>query len=112
LCLFSDALLEARGETEDDSAPKLAVEKPPSTPEMSAHEAEDMADAMLRNSPLPDAERSDERLPEGSGSDKLPEERGDEKLPEEEGGEKQPEETPTGKLYNTFCTDKSTFLCS
>ena len=61
MCLFSDALLEARGETEDDSAPKSAVEKPPSTREMSAREAEDMADAMLRNSPLPDAERSDER---------------------------------------------------
>ena len=45
-----------------------------STPEMSARKAEDMADAMLRNSPLPAAERSDERLPEGSGSDKLPEE--------------------------------------
>jgi hypothetical protein len=39
---------------------------------MSAHDAKDMEDAMLRNSPLPDAERSDERLPEGNGSDKLP----------------------------------------
>jgi len=46
---------------------------PPSTPEMSAREAEDMVDAMLRNSPLPDAERSDERLRQGSGSDKIPE---------------------------------------
>ena len=76
---------------------------------MSAHEAEDMADAMLRNSPLPDAERSDERLPEGSGSDKLPEERGDEKLPEEEGGEKLPKETPTGKLIMP-CTEKVLFF--
>ena len=64
---------------------------------MSARDAEDMANAMLRDSPLPDAERSDEGLPEGSGSDKLLEERG-EKLPEEEGDEKLPEETPTGKL--------------
>ena len=72
---------------------------------MSAREAEDMADAMLRNSPLSDAERSDERLPEGSGSDKLPEEGGDEKLPEEGGGGKLPEETLTGKLMMP-CTDK------
>ena len=57
------------------------MEKPLSTPEMSTHEAEEMADAMLRNSPLPDAGRSDERLPEGGGSDKLSEEGGDEKLP-------------------------------
>ena len=56
---------------------------------MNAHEAEEMANSMLLNSPLPDAERSDERLPEGGGSDKLPKEGGDEKLPEE---------TPTGKL--------------
>ena len=69
---------------------------------MSAREAEDMADAMLRSSPLPDAERSDEGLPEGSGSDKLPEEAG-KKLSEEEGGEKLPEETPTGKLI-MHCT--------
>ena len=85
------------------------MEKPPSTPEMSAREEEDMADAMLRNSPLPDAERSDERFPEGSGSDKLPEEGGNEKLPEEEGGEKLPEETPTGKLIMP-CTEKILFL--
>ena len=86
------------------------MEKPPSTPEMSAREAEDMADAMLRSSPLPDAERSDEGLPEGSGSEKLPEE-GGEILPEEEGSEKLPEETPAGKLIMP-CTSKSTFLCS
>jgi len=81
------------------------VEKPPGTLEMSAREAEDMADAMLRNSPLPDAVRDDERLPEGSGSDKLPEEGDDEKLPEEEGGEELPEGTPTGKLI-VPCTDR------
>ena len=84
------------------------MEKPPSTPEMSAHEAEDMADAMLLNSPLPDAERSDERLPEGNGSDKLPEEEGGEKLPKG-GDEKLPEETPTGKL-GMPCTEKVLFF--
>ena len=57
------------------------MENPPSTLEMSAHEAKEMTDAMLRNSPLLDAGRSDERLPDGSGSDKLPEEGGDKKLP-------------------------------
>ena len=55
----------ASGETEDDSAPKSAVEKPPSTPDMSARDAEDMADAMLLDTPLPDAKRSEEGLPEG-----------------------------------------------
>jgi len=73
------------------------VEKPPSTPEMSARKAENMADAMLRDSPLSDAERSDEGLPQGSGIDKLPEEEDGEKLPEG-GDEKLPEDTPTGKL--------------
>ena len=92
-------LLEAKGDTEDDSAPKLAVEKPLSTPDMSARDAEDMADAMLLDSPLPDAERSEEGLPRGSGSDKLP---------KEKGGEKLPEETPTSKLIKP-CTEKSTF---
>ena len=71
---------------------------------MSARKAEDMADAMLWNSPLPD-----ERLPEGSGSDKLLEERGVEKLPEEEDGEKLPEETPTGKLVMP-CTENVLFF--
>ena len=69
------------------------MEKPSSTPEKNAHEAEEMANSMLLNSPLPDAERSDERLPEGDGSDKLP----------EGGGEKLPEVTPTGKLI-VLCT--------
>ena len=49
---------------------------------MSAREAENMADAMLLDSPLPDTERSDEKLPEDGGSDKLPEEGDGEKLPE------------------------------
>jgi len=44
------------------------VEKPPSTPDMSARDAEDMVNAMLLDSPLPDIERSDERLPEDGGS--------------------------------------------
>ena len=90
--------------------PKLVVEELPSTPEINALEAE-MADAMLRSSPLLDAERSNERLLEGNGSDKLPEERGEEKLPEEDCGEKLPEETPTGILI-VPCTEKSTFLRS
>ena len=77
------------GETEDDSAPKSLLEKPPSTPEMSARETEAMVDSMLRDSPLPDTERSDEGLPEDGGSDKLPEEENGQKLPGE-GDEKLP----------------------
>ena len=74
---------------------------------MSARDAEDMMDSMLRDSPLPDAERSEEGLPRGSGSEKLPEEKDGEKLPE--GGDaKLPEETPTGKFIKP-CTEKSTF---
>ena len=92
-----DTLLEAKGNTEDNSAPKSVVGKNLSTPEMSARDAKDMADAMLLDSPLPDAERSEEKLPEGDGSGKPPEEKDGEKLPE--GGDaKLPEETPTGKL--------------
>ena len=64
---------------------------------MSAHDAEDMANAMLLDSSLLDIERSDERLPEDGGSDKLPEEDDGEKLPEG-GDEKRLEETPAGKL--------------
>ena len=89
ICLYSDALLEARGETEDYSVPKSTSEKPLSTPEMDAHEAEEMANSMMRNSPLPDPERSDEKLLEEDGSGKLP---------REGGGEKLPEEIPAGKL--------------
>ena len=84
-------------DAEDDSAPKSAMEKPPGTPDMSARETEDMVNSMLRDSPLPDTERSDEKLPEDGGSDKLPEEEDGAKLPE--GGDgRLPEETPAGKL--------------
>ena len=79
----------ARGQTEGDSATKPTAERSPSTPEMDAHEAEEMENSMMRNSPLPDPERSDEKLPEEEGSVKLPKEGGSEKLPVE---------TPTGKL--------------
>ena len=84
-------------DAEDDSAPKSAMEKPPGTPDMSARETEDMVNSMIRDSPLPDTERSDEKLPEDGGSDKLPEEDDGEKLPEG-GNDKLPEETPIGKL--------------
>ena len=77
---------------------------------MSAHETEDMVNSMLRDSPLPDIERSDEKLPEDSGSGKLPEEEDDgEKLPEG-GNDKLPEETPIGKLL-PHCI-KSYLFCS
>jgi len=56
---------------------------------MDAHEAEEMANSIMLNSPLPNPERSDEKLPEEEGSVKLP---------KEGGGEMLPEETPTGKL--------------
>ena len=84
-------------DAEDDSAPKSAMEKPPGTPDMSARETEDMVNSMIRDSPLPDTERSDEKLPEDGGSDKLPEEEDGEKFPE--GGDgRLPKETPAGKL--------------
>ena len=63
--------------------------KPPSTPEMDAHEAEEMVNSKMVNSPLPNLERSDEKLPEEEGSVKLPKEGGSEKLPAK---------TPIGKL--------------
>ena len=85
------------GETKDDSAPKSAVEKPPGTPDMSARETEDMVNSMFRDSPLPDTERSEEKVPEDGASDKLPEEDDGQKLPGE-GDEKLPEEAPAGKL--------------
>ena len=72
---------------------------------MNAHEAEELANSMLLNSPLPDADRSDERLREEEGSVKLLGEGGNEKLPEEGGGGKLPEKTPTGKLI-VPCTNK------
>ena len=69
-------------ETENNSASQSGVEKPPSTPEMSAHDAEDMVNSMLRDSPLPNLERGNEEILEGDGSDKLPKEGRGEKLPE------------------------------
>ena len=87
------------------------MEKPPSTPDMSARETEDMVNSMLRDSPLPNDERSDEKLLEDSGSGKLPEEEDDgEKLPEG-GNDKLPEETPVGKLVPPYIK-KVYFLCS
>ena len=84
-------------ETENNSASQSGVEKPPSTPEMSAHDAKDMVNSMLQDSPLPNMERGNEEIPEGDGSNKLPKEGGGEKLLKE-GNEKQPAETPIGKL--------------
>ena len=73
------------------------MDKPPGTPDMSARETEDMVNSMLRDSPLPDTKRSEEKLPEDGGSDKLPEEEDGKKLPE--GGDgKLPEKTLAGKL--------------
>ena len=88
-------------ETENNSASQSGVAKPPSTPEMSAYDAEAMVDSMLRDSPLPNSERGNEEIPEDDGSGKLPEEGEDEKLPEG-GSEKQPEETPAGKLVPPY----------
>ena len=84
------------------------MEKPPSTPDMSACETEDMVNSVLRDSPLPDTEKSNEKLPEDSGRDKLPEEEDGKKLPEG-GNDKLPEETPAGKLV-PYC--KKNYLFS
>ena len=62
------------------------------------------ANTMLLDSPLPDAERSEEGLPRDSGSDKLPKEKGGEKLPEG-GNVKLLEDTFTGKFIKP-CTDR------
>ena len=79
------------------SASQLGLEKPPSSPEMSAHDAEVMANSMLLDSPLPNLERANEEIPEDGGSGRLPGEGEGEKLPEG-GDDKQPAETPAGKL--------------
>ena len=84
-------------EAESHSASQLGVEKPPSTPDISAQDAEAMANTMLLDSPLPNLERSNDEIPEGDGSSKLPEGGEGEKLPEG-GDDKQPAETPAGKL--------------
>ena len=48
---------------------------------MDAHEAEEMVNSKMVNSPLPNLERSDEKLPVEEGSVKLLKEGGSEKLP-------------------------------
>ena len=88
-------------EVEDTSASKSEVDKPPNTPDMSAHDAEAMVDSMLRDSPLPNSERGNEKVPEDNESDKLPEEGEGDKF-SRGGSEKQPEETPAGKLVATY----------
>jgi len=82
---------------ESHSDPQPGLEKPPSTPEMSAHDAEVMANSMLLDSPLLDHERANEEIPEDGGSGRLPGEGEGDKLPEG-GDDKQPAETPAGKL--------------
>ena len=82
---------------ESHSDPQPGLEKPPSTPEMSARDAEAMVNAMLLDSPLPNPERANEEIPEDGGSIKLPGEGEGEKLPEG-GDDKQPMKTPAGKL--------------
>ena len=69
-------------EAETHSASQSGVEKPPSTPDMSAQDAEAMVNSMLRDSPLPNPERANEEIPEDGGSGKLPEGGEGEKLPE------------------------------
>ena len=66
---------------ESHSDPQPGLEKPPSTPEMSARDVEAMANAMLLDSPLPNLERANEEIPEDDGSSKLPGEGAGEKLP-------------------------------
>ena len=84
-------------EARDNSASKSAVEKPSNTPDMSALDAEAMVDSMLLDSPLPDSERGNEKIPEDGRSNQLSKEGEGEKLPEG-GGDKQPKKTPAGML--------------
>ena len=97
-------------EVEDSSASKSELEKPPSTPDISAQDAEAMANSMLRDSPLPNPERANEEIPEDGGSGKLPEGGEGKKLPEG-GNDKQPAETLTGKLVAP-CRKVSFYLLS
>ena len=60
---------------ESHSASQPGLEKPPSTPEMSARDADVMANAILLDSPLPNLERANEEIPEDGGSGRLPGER-------------------------------------
>jgi hypothetical protein len=64
---------------------------------MSTRDAKQLADSMLRDSPLLNFECTGEEVPEGDGSDKLPEGDGGEKLPAG-GANKFPAASPTGKL--------------
>ena len=75
---------------------------------MSAHETEAMVDSMLRDSPLPDTERSDEKLPEDGESHKLPEEDNSENLSKGD-DKKLSEEAPAGELVS-LCTEEVLFL--
>ena len=84
-------------EAESHSASQPGLGKPPSTPEMSARDAEVMANVMLLDSPLPNLERGNDEIPDGDGSSKLPAGGEGEKLPEG-GDDKQPAEIPVGKL--------------
>jgi hypothetical protein len=84
-------------EAEIHSASQSGLEKPPNTPEMSARDAEAVANAILLDSPLPNLEWSNDEISEGDGSSKLLEGGEGKKLPE--GGiDKHPAETPAGKL--------------
>ena len=96
-------------EAESHSASQSGVVKLPSTPDMSAPDAEAMTNSMLRDSPLPIPERANEEIPEDGGSGKLPEGGEGKKLPEG-GNDKQPEKTPAGKLVAP-CR-KGIFCCS
>ena len=78
---------------------KSVEEKPPNTLDVSAQDAEAMANAMLLDSLFPNSERGNEEVLEDGGSDKLPEEGEGVKLPEGSGKD-QPEETPAGKLVS------------
>ena len=74
---------------ESHSASQPGLGKPPSTPEMSTHDAKVMANSMLLDSPLLDPERANEETPEDGERSKLPGEGEGEKLPEG-GNDKQP----------------------
>ena len=89
-------------EAETHSASQSGVEKPPSTQDMSAQDAEAMANSMLRDSPLPNLERGNEEIPEGDGSGKLLE-GGEGKKLSEGGTDEQPEKTPAGKA-SFYCS--------
>ena len=83
-------------EAESHSISQSGLEKPPSTPDMSAQDAEAMVNSMLQDSPLPNPERANEEIPEDGGIGKLPEGGEGKKLPEG-GNDKQLEMTPIGK---------------